>query len=577
MSENSLGNALTNTFSETWEGFTRRLQSHNERLVSELMDNWHQLQSVLDSQLAACKKISASEFHPADLNTYRNIRAESSRTLLHEPVEQIQGRKPYRRALMAVETYRQSLESLILSLPVTFAVSGAQASVVIDPRASKGLMRKLVRRRHREYNLPLRTVVATEFRRLSAALAEIESRYFLALALAQGHIRKPWEGTRAAIDAAVLERPVLGEAWAEAIERELHALVRLGEQALSNIQALLKTVTNQVGKSIIAELVWRPGREDRINRLQAAVETVHWEMQARAAETEIQLERSLEACEDEILGHALHGLNGVREELKSLHAEIGGVLEWLHACMSSAQEREFPQPKADVVPAASRMAELESLLRSELERLPRTLEMPAKFSLQPRRRSHLRRLRPMETVQQAFHRRGRLEILNLLEDVETEHRTIVQQIERAREVVAFARETAGSGPESDPRIVQEAIQNVISLLEFYGREQPEWCASADVKLARALASTYTESRLIMGLHRLGVFTYLIRQGLRRALALAGRRGIVEMRWYLRHLFGMLQAAIVKLLIRHRLEIGSLLRRGGSGYKTVPAGGIHGRS
>jgi hypothetical protein len=549
MAENSLGKALTNTFSETWEGFKQRLQSHNERFLSELTDNWHQLQSILENQSAAREKIPASEFNPVDLNIFRNIRAESGRALLYEPVEEMQRRKPYRRALMAVETYRHSLEGLTLSLPVTFAISGAQADAVIDPRISRGLMRRLVRRRLREYNLPLRTVVATEFRRLSAAMAEIEGRYFLALALAQRHLRKPWEAKRAAIDAAVLERPAPVETLGAAIERELHALIRQGEQVLSDIQALLEASAGQVGERILAQLVWRSGREDRISRLQTAVETAHWEMQTRAAEAEIQMEQSLETFEDKILGHVIHGLDAAREELKTLHAEIDEVLNWLRASLSSSHESEFPQPKADVVPASSRMAELESLLQSELEQLPRSLETPAEFSPQPRRRSHVRRLHPIETIQQAFHRRGRMEIFNLLEEVETAHRAIVQQIERAREVVAFARETAGSGLESDPRIVQEAIQNVISLLEFYGSEQPEWCASAEAKLARALASTYTESRLMLELHRFGVFTYLIRQGLRRALALAGSRGIAEMRRHLQNSFGMLQGAIVKVLIR----------------------------
>jgi hypothetical protein len=549
MPEDSLGMALVNTFSEKWSGFVARVESHNERLLTELTDNWHVLRTILDGQRGACEKVPAGDLNPASLASFRKIRGEASRMLLHEPVEEVQRRKPYRRAVIAVETHRESLESLIRSLPATFGLSGAQANAVMDPRISKGLMRKLVRRRLREYALPLRAVVAMEFQRLSAALAEIESRYFLALALAQRHLRKPWEATRAAIDAAVLGRTAQGEERAEAIEHERRTLIRRGEQALFDLRALLETMADQVGERILAELLWHSGREDRAGRLQAATEAAHWDMQAHAAESEIQLEQSLEASEDGILGLALHGLNGTREELRDLHSEIDDVLGWLRLSISSAPEREFPQPKVDIVPASSRMAELESLLRPELERLPQTLEALAEFRIRPYRRTRLRRLRPRETVQQAFSRRGRPKTFTLFEEIESEHRTIVQQIERAREVVAFARETAGSGPESDPRIVQEATQNSISLLEFYGREQPEWWATAEARLAQAVASVYIEGRLILGLHRLGVFTYLVRQGLLRALALAGPRATAWLRRCISRSFGILQRAIVEVLVR----------------------------
>ena len=549
MPENSLGRALINPFSKKWAEFVERLGPHNERLITELTDNWHILQAILEGQLGARAKISVPDLQPSDLGSFRKVRCQASRMLLHEPAGEVQRRRPYRRALMAVETYKESLESLIRSLPMTVALSGAQADAVMDARISKGLMRKWVRRRRREHTLPLRAVIAAELQRMSAAWAEIEARYFLALALAQRHLRRPWEATRAAIDTAVLGRPALGQVRSEAIEQELRALIRQAKQALSDLRALLETVADQVGEGILAELLLRAGWEGRTNRLQAAVGTAHWDMQARDAETEIQLEQSLEICEDGILGLVRQGLDGAQEELGDLYAEIDGALEWLRARVSSVPEDEFPQPKADIVPASSRMAELESLLRPELEKLPRTCEALPNFSAQPHRRAKFRQLRPLEIVQQAFLRRGRLEILSLLQEIESEHRAIVQQIGRARAVVAFARETAGSGPESDPHVVQEALQNAISLLDFYRVEQPEWCAAAEPRLTRALASVFIEERLILGLHRFGVFTYLAQQGLCRAVILVGRRVTAALGFALRRTFDILESAIVEVLVR----------------------------
>jgi hypothetical protein len=550
MSETNLDRAIIKDFSERWDGFIARLESHNERLITELIDSWRSLREILDGQLGARAKIPPPEFKDPDLKSFRDTRSEASRLLLDEPVKEMRRRRPYRRSLMAVETHRESLESLIRSLPLTVTLSGATANAVMSPRISNRLMRILARWRRRERPLPLRAVVSAEFQLLSAALAEIESRLFLVLALCERYLRKPWEATRAAIDAAILGRPALGEAREEAIERELDILTHQGEHVLSDLRALLKSMGDQVGARILAEMLWRSVRRNHIGWLRAIEAPIQLDVQMRAAENEIQLEQSLETCEQAVLTLVESSLEGARGELEALHSEIDEALGWLRASMSRDSQREFPQPNVDVVPASSRLAELESFFRTELERLPQTFETLAKFSTRRHpRRPHLRRLLPRETILQAFRRRGRQEILDLFEEIELQHGTIVQQIERAREVVAFARETAGAGPEFDSRIIEEATQNVISLLTFYGREQPEWCASAEERLARALASVYSENRLILGLRRLGIFTYMIRQGLLRALALAGRRTTAGLHHYSRRALEIFQGAIIEILIR----------------------------
>ena len=517
-------------------------------MLSELTDNWQILQSILNGQLQEWTKTSAEKHSFTDLETYKNLRAATGRTLFHEPVEEIRRRKPFRRALLAVEGYRQGLDGLILSLPVTLTLSGAQANAVLDPRISKGLMRKWVRSRSREYSLPLRHIIASEIWKLCAGLTEVEGRYFLALALAQRHVRKPWESVRAAIDAAILAKPALEETRASEMEQELRTLTGKGTMALTEMRAFLEAAPDQVGGRILTELIWHPTEEGRVHRLQSAPEVAHWETQMRTAEAEIRLEQTLESCEDAILAHINGYLGEMRGELATLRAEIGNVLKWLRESVASGREGEFPQTREDFLPASSRMTELESFVRSEQERLPGTLETQAKFSPQPRRNTRLRKLRPMETFRQAFSRCGHPEILKVFGQVADEHAIILQQIKRAREVVAFARETAGSGPEFDPRIIQDAIQNVTSLLEFYRDEQPDWCASAEPKLAQSLASTYTECHLILGLRRLGVFTYLVRQGSRRALVLAGSRSMAQMRRQMGRSFEILQGAAVKVLI-----------------------------
>jgi hypothetical protein len=550
MSENNLGRALENDFSERWDDFIERLESQNRKFSAELTDSWSTLQEILIDQLGTCAKIPASGSEICSLRSFLDKRAEASRLLLHEPVKEVQRRRPYRRALMAVETHRESLEGLIRSLPMTLPLSGAVANAVIHPQISGRLKRRLVRLRHQEHPFPLRSVIGTELQELSAALGEIEGRFFMVLALAERYLRKPWEAVRATMDAAVLERPALGEAKKGAVESELNAIILQGEQVLSDLRASLKSMGDQVGARILSQTLWRSVRGSGTGQMQTLAAPRHWDAQIHAADNEIQLEQSLEACEQGIMKHVEGCLQAAGEELQSLRSEINEVLNWLRASSDPDSKGEFPQPQVDVVPASSRLAELESQFQAELERLPQTFETLAEFSIrhQPRH-MRLRRLLPRDTILQALQRRGRQKILDFLQEVESQNSTIVQQIERAREVVAFAQETAGAGPEYDPRIVQEATQNVISLLEFYVKEKPEWRASADQRMVRVLASVFIEIRLVLGLRRLGFFTYLIRQGLLSALALAGRQATSGLHHYSRRAGEVLQIALTDVLIR----------------------------
>ena len=438
-------------------------------------------------------------------------------------------------------------KSPIRGLPETMTVTGEQIHAALGARVVRGFKRTWMRLRRRERSLPLRAILAKEIQSLSVSRMTSEGLYFQALALGQHQLRERWDVTRDSMDALVSEQSFSGQAVAEpAQEKKFHALIEQAEQATSNLHAW-SDHSPVAGHEDFVSLPLGCAAE-RTFRKAYAVFSAHWDMQGRAAESELQLERSIEQVEDGILNLASGCLKGVGEELRDLQGEIDGALAWLRSLASFEQDGDFPLPKVDVVPAASRMADLESSLRAVLERLPMASDILASFTAQPVRRFRFRQLRPRETMQQAFSRRGRMEILELLEKVESEHHAIVQQIERARQVIAFARETAKSGAEDEPQVAQEAVRNSLSLLEYYRNEPPEWCSKADPKLGQILASAIVENRLILGMGRLGVLTYLTRQGLRRALVLAGRRLGGSLGRGLVRSFRILERAVLKVLI-----------------------------
>ena len=242
----------------------------------------------------------------------------------------------------------------------------------------------------------------------------------------------------------------------------------------------------------------------------------HWLTQLRATEAELQLEIELYECEKRHLEILQSFRDSLIQELDQLLSELDGVIDWLRRRIEEKAKEEFPPPKADVVPATSRVSELELSLRAEWERLPQSSELLNFFSPLPKRRTKLRGLQPQETIQRAFERSARPEILQVFEEVEAEHRKIVQEIERAREVVAFGLETASFDKDSGPQVIEESLQNAFSLLDFYRGERPDWRATAEIRMAKALAALFVEARIVLSRDRLGAFTYVARQGFRRA-------------------------------------------------------------
>jgi hypothetical protein len=166
-------------------------------------------------------------------------------------------------------------------------------------------------------------------------------------------------------------------------------------------------------------------------------------------------------------------------------------------------------------------------LKGALQTLPPTLRILTRFSARPRRWIKPRELRPVATTYEAFDRGGRNEISRVLQTVGAEHHRIVQEIERAREVVAFGLSDGDGGEERnrDPKIAEEALQNALSLLEFHRRETVVELNGADANLARTMAAVFAENRLILSRNRLGALAYLGQQSSQQAVATLSRNAI----------------------------------------------------
>ncbi|HXF06188.1 MAG TPA: ATP-binding protein [Blastocatellia bacterium] len=478
------------------------------------------------------------------LGTLKAIRQESGRVYLLALISQCENTRPHQRALKAIEQYDREIEELVKGLPEVILVSGAGAVSALSDWIPPGWRRLLIRLRRPLRPVTLRTVAFNVFRKRARTRAKIEGRYLLAMALALRQLRHPWRIVRDALDAAVLGRPrSRSEVEAEwlkmrsTIEQHIHQ----AERELCRWTEESKRTLPVLAQEILSDLVWQRRKSTSTDDYRIKC-VAHWASQMRAVNNELRLESALEECERHILDRIQRALESLILERSGLLAELDDVIAWLRRQMEQDGQEDFPPPKADLVPASGRLSELETALKAELESLPSVCETPIRFSALPRRRTRWKRLYPRDTFRRAFERRGRPEVTRLLEEVESQHRVLVQQIERAREVVAYGLEE-----QSDEQLVREAQQNALSLLEFHRREVVDWRPAVEPQMARALAEVFAEGWLILTRHRLGTLAYLSQQGFRRALTLVGQSVVTITGYIVRRLVSDLERLTLEFL------------------------------
>ncbi|MBI2877421.1 MAG: hypothetical protein HYY20_11115 [Candidatus Tectomicrobia bacterium] len=418
-----------------------RLGSCSDRLIAELEDCWRDQRAILESQLRQLGVTSITTPEGQDLGTFQKERGEIARTLLLEPLTRWERRRPYERALVAIETYDRSLEKLVSALPEAVLVSGPQALGLLGERASRG-QRRLALLRRRERALPLKAIVAEELRKLSRLRSKVEGRYLLALALSLRQLKRPWEVARAALDASAQGQPWPGRSlelqWEET-KSSTEMLIQHGESALSEWRAWYAAAARRLARSVLVGVVWGGRRKTLDFGDRRAVNLARWAEKLRAVEAEVRLEAALERSEGRLLALFQRALEGLISEQTSLLAGLDEAMDWLREQIEQDSQGVFPLPKAGIVPASSRLSELEAGLRAELQTLPQSCEIVARLSASPRRRTPWKKLYPRETLYHAFVRTGRTEIARVLEEIEAEHRKIVQEIERAREPLVWER------------------------------------------------------------------------------------------------------------------------------------------
>ncbi len=504
-----------------------QVQEFDRTLIGGLEEAWRDLTSIIESQTKSLDSTPVPPVARWDLNLFRAARQDLSTRLFSEPEVLWDRRRPYKRALSVVENYETGLADLVRSAPES-AVAGSDVREFLRKHAVAGLRFRLAMFRvGRE--LPVRALLEMAFARRVEAWSPIEGRFLWAMAQSLRMLRTGWEVRRTELDATV-EGTADPTPEIELLQRELgfaQELRKTVENAFDAMRTWSAATSGLVAADVLAgPRKSRPGALSK-SRTRRDGQRNHRIRQLRSTETEIKLEQGLLQVESRTFALASETIGNLHDERLALIQELDETTQWCRAVGSPANQQPIPAPIAGFVPVSSRLRDFEQSFRVALERLPESLEVLTRLLEAPPRRIRSRWLAPRSTFNEAYRRRGHPLFLAALEEVDGEHRRIVREIERAREVVAFGKETAAG--EHDAGIEQESVKNALLLLEYAREQCRDWGPSVSAKIARALASVFAENRLLLRQKRLGALLYVSHQGFRRAVPAMARAAVTGLR------------------------------------------------
>jgi hypothetical protein len=510
-------------FSEQIDVIAERVQRLDQILIADFEGADGDMRSLIESQRGKLSAVHSDSAIPCDIDAYRQSRRNLSQHLFAAEDAQWERRRPYRRALAALETYQAGLTDLVSTVPEQVLVEGTMRYELLQQYGIGGWRLHFSRLRRGTTMLPLRKLLARGVRTRLLRFSRAEGLFFLGMASSLRRLRLAWEIARTDLDSAVAGKPrparELEVLWrelggrGESIEDlSISALTVVREWSAQNVSGLVSEIAGGLRTGWEGPFDFRslwPERQD------------HFVRQMQSAEAELRLERGLLEFEDRVLALASGMLGNIGDERKALLQELEEAASWCEGMARTKKQESLARGRADLVPIHSRLHDFELVVWAQLTVLPDAVRvLPRLRASPPRRRPHWQTLAPRNNFRSTYRRTGYPGLSKALEEVGTEHRRIVREVERAREVVAFGQETAAA--DQDTQIAEEAVRNALSLLQYARQHARDWRDAVVPRVSATLASVFVENRLLLRERKLGVLVYLTQEGFRRAPRLVGK-------------------------------------------------------
>jgi len=524
-----------------WKAFREGFLDRTAQFRQEASGAWRDLDEVLTGLSTAF----AGERGPRSGQPLKSVEAlygDVADRLLAEPLKRYRSIKPQARLLQAIEDYSAQLESLVQKLPAMENVSGQDLELQLRDDARSLWWRVSLGLRRASRPLPVRALVSAHITSRHLALSPLVGAILLEMARATVLVARPWQSVkRARLEHWLHRESENGQTDIEDDRKDWEAEI---SKVRAHAGQLLERLHSHLDGELrlIARRLLRRGRPMSEARLRKKIERgqqyfAFWSRQQRATVSLLDLDQELMLLGRDALSLAEEGLASLEGEHRDLIAELDTVAQWVERWQTAERDHPFPSPQARLLSAEDRAGlwgrELSARAR---KRLPDSREVVNPRSALPGRRAPWRVLHPRNVFLSAVENSGRRPLARGLTEVESLHRSMVREIERAREVVTFSLEIAeqeGRADVFDPaaieRITSEGIANALSLLRYQRENAPPPGPVAEPVFGRVTASVFLETHIAVEQGRVGLLAHLAQQRGRTVFAKAAGMLVLGLR------------------------------------------------
>ncbi len=498
-----------NNGANVFEELFHALESRSAFLTSELVYACQDVFSLLDAVDAAFGSMEPPNDLAERLDSLEVLFTAAARSLADTALNAQAQRRPQQRALTAIQEFDSGIEDDVRLLPRTIQISGRDLVESLGARASSTLAPRWRELWQRARPLELRDTVSDHLQRFVLARSGLDGELMLALSQTMLLCLAPWQSVRRTVllrlggertpDTAVADELTW---WSQQAAEQRARLERI----LGRYRAWASTISSRIASAVIRAP--RPASEStRTSR--AARRQDHlsfWARQHRAIQAVLDLERQLIRFGAALTREAVVSILAVDRERLELGLELNDAIRWLRQGPADADD-PFPPPGARLAAAEERLSEWSRRAVGVVrENLPATLETIQLVQMLPGLGRPWRDLEPARAFVVSIEQVSSPILLGGLREAESNHRTVVRNIERAREVVNFGLETAASEHDGE-RYIEESRANALALLEHQVESMADTHAAVESAAVRAEALALLEGLAAIEKSRVGFLAY----------------------------------------------------------------------
>ncbi len=512
-----------NGIAGVWRSF---LDEYRERLAvysKELALSWRDLRSLLDTLEEELVNGTRRDLEPDSLASLRGCFTNEGESLLFGPVRKRVQYATQQRSLHALTDLRTSLDDIVRQLPVKVFLSGREMAEQLTGAPGGGLRRRWLFFSRKPRPLAVRRIVAERLRRDERLRANLDGEFQLLLAQASLHLIGPWHVFRQrSLDLFEDGQEALGRAdqsrrrWL----KKKRKLLRTGERLLQRYEKWLAAAPGRLVEAILS----RPGSKPAVEKIAPllAEHYSYWSRQQRAVHAVLDLEVSLARLAVTVTEGAERALDALDEEHEALLGELDTTLEWLRRRRDRGTGEAWPAEQTKLLSAEARATQLVNEFAEVARRaLPEAVETINPKKPFPGWRKPWRRLEPEAIFLRVLEATKEQAALEGLREAEAVHRSIIRELERAKEVVAFGEEAERSGETEGAQLAAEGIDNAVSLLEYHRSHAAPVRPAAERGLTRGIAGGFLESYISLDQGRLGLLAHLAQEASERGVQRVG--------------------------------------------------------